>query len=295
MPGADQKPIVASSELKIIPLIQFCQNTKGMPATGKSKEIDDWVASIATDGTPDQILSTFLKEPPKDPEMIQVPDPGAAIRKFEEFWAVANLARWDFRLNQLLALYVQKYSELLKIDDPSSKGYLDRAAATGKDFAKVYEDTTKHLATAKPGSKEFPGFGPDDWRRNFDADYDKLMRFTVVVPGRDQRERARTGSKARWSRTGRTSRPRTSRTPTSSCHDPQNPAKKVVEPLGGRDLADARRRDVVRRPRRVRGRREPEGRRRRGVAQVDAGRPEGDPRGLLEEAGRREGEGDRER
>ncbi len=35
VPGADQKPIVASSELKIIPLIQFCQNTKGMPATGE--------------------------------------------------------------------------------------------------------------------------------------------------------------------------------------------------------------------------------------------------------------------
>ena len=183
VPGADQKPIVASSELKIIPLIQFCQNTKGMPATGKSKEIDDWVASIATDGTPDQILATFVKEPPKDPEMIQVPDPGAAIRKFEEFWAVANLARWDFRLNQMLALYVQKYSELLKIEDPSSKGYLDRTAATGKEFQKVYGDTTKHLATTKPGSKEFPGFGPDEWRRNFDADYDKLMRFTVVVPG----------------------------------------------------------------------------------------------------------------
>jgi hypothetical protein len=83
----------------------------------------------------------------------------------------------------MLALYVQKYSELLKIEDPSSKGYLDRTALTGKDFRKVYEDTTKHLGTAKPWSKEFPGFGPDDWRRNFDADYDKLMRFTVVVPG----------------------------------------------------------------------------------------------------------------
>ncbi|MFN7987838.1 MAG: type VI secretion protein IcmF/TssM N-terminal domain-containing protein [Thermoanaerobaculia bacterium] len=183
VPGADQKPIVASTELKIIPLVQFCQNTKGMPATARSKEIDDWVASIATDGTPDQILATFVKEPPKDPELIQVPDPGAAIRKFEEFWTVANLARWDFRLNQMLALYVQKYTELLKIEDPSSKGYLDRAAATGKEFKKVYDDATKHLATTKPGSKEFPGFGPDDWRRNFDADYDKLMRYTVVVPG----------------------------------------------------------------------------------------------------------------
>jgi hypothetical protein len=183
VPGADQKPLVAPAELKIIPLVQFCQNTKGMPATALSKEIDDWVESIATDGTPDLIVAAFLKEAPKDPETIQVPDPGAPIRKFEEFWTVANLARWDFRLNQMLALYVQKYSELLKIEDPSSRGYLDRTAATGREFAKVYDDTSKHLATTKPGSQEFPGFGPDDWRRNFDADYDQLMRFTVVVPG----------------------------------------------------------------------------------------------------------------
>jgi hypothetical protein len=183
VPGPDGKPLVKATELKIIPLIQFCQNTKGMPATKASKEIDDWVASLATDGTPDQIVTAFLTETPKDPETIQVPDPGTAIRKFEEFWAVANLARWDYRLNQMLALYVQKYSELLKIEDPSSKGYLDRTALTGKEFRTVYDNTTKHLATARPGSKEFPGFGPDDWRRNFDVDYDKLMRFTVVVPG----------------------------------------------------------------------------------------------------------------
>jgi hypothetical protein len=179
----EQKPLVAASELKVVPLIAFLANTKGMAPGAKSKEIDDWVAAVGTSGNPDLILAALPEDPPKDPELVRVPDPGAPIRKFEEFWTVANLARWDFRLNQLLALYVQKYSELLKIEDPSSKGYLDRTAATGKEFGKVYGDTTKHLGTAKPGSKEFPGFGPDDWRKNFDADYDQLMRFTTVVPG----------------------------------------------------------------------------------------------------------------
>ena len=30
--------------------------------------------------------------------MTRVPDPGAALKKFEEYWTVANLARWDFNL-----------------------------------------------------------------------------------------------------------------------------------------------------------------------------------------------------
>ena len=181
--GAEQKPLVAPAELKVIPLLSFLANTKGMAATPSSKEIDEWVASIGSSGTPDQILAALPAEPPKDPELIRVPDPGAALRKFEEFWTVANLARWDFRLNQLLAQYVQSYSELLKVEDPSSRGYLDRVAATGKGFRTAWEGATKHLGTARPGTKEFPGMGPDDWKRSFDADYGQLLRFTTVVPG----------------------------------------------------------------------------------------------------------------
>ncbi len=174
--------------------------------------------------------------------MIQVPDPGAAIRKFEEFWTVANLARWDFRLNQMLALYVQKYSELLKIEDPSSKGYLDRTAATGKEFQKVYGDTTKHLATTKPGSKEFPGFGPDEWRRNFDADYDKLMRFTVVVPGVIN-ENARNRIKGQMESDWKNLEAQILAYAYLVVPDPQNPSKKSWSPDGGGRLADARRGD----------------------------------------------------
>ncbi|MHB1045257.1 MAG: type VI secretion protein IcmF/TssM N-terminal domain-containing protein [Thermoanaerobaculia bacterium] len=181
--GAEQKPLVAASELKLIPLLAFLQNTKGSAGTAASKEIDEWVVSIGSSGTPDEILAALPSDPPKDPELIRVPDPAGALKKFEEYWSVANLARWDFRLNQLLAQYVQRYSELLKIEDPSSRGYLDRVAATGKEFRKVYDDATKHLGTARPGTKEFPGTGPDEWKRNFDADYTQLMRFTTVVPG----------------------------------------------------------------------------------------------------------------
>ena len=179
----EQKPLVAASELKVVPLIALLANTKGVAAGAQSSAIDEWVASVGSSGNPDLILSALPAEPPKDPDLIRVPDPGAGLKKFEEYWTVANLARWDFRLNQLLALYVQKYSELLKIEDPSSKGYLERTAATGKEFRKAWEDTTKHLGTVKPGTKDFPGASLADWKRNFDADYGQLMRYTTVVPG----------------------------------------------------------------------------------------------------------------
>ncbi|MBK9967471.1 MAG: hypothetical protein IPP07_22385 [Holophagales bacterium] len=180
--GTDQKPLVDPKEQKVMPLVLFLGNTKGLALTPQSKEIDDWVATVGPEGNPDKVLAGLPSSLPKDPSILKVPDPTAAIRKFEEFWTVANLARWDFRLNLLLGAYVQKYTELLKIEDPVSKSYLDRTAATGRDFQKIYDDTSKHLATPKAGSKEFPGFGPADWRRNFLADWDKLKRFEPAVP-----------------------------------------------------------------------------------------------------------------
>lgn len=225
----DQKPLVPASELKVVPLIAFLANTKGVSAGPQSPAIDEWVASVGTSGNPDLILSALPDEPPKDPDLLRVPDPGAALKKFEEFWTVANLARWDFRLNQLLALYVQKYSELLKVEDPSSKGYLDRAAATGKEFRKVYDDATKHLGTLKPGTKDFPGASLADWKRNFDADYDKLTRFTVVVPGVIN-ENARNRIKGQMDADARTLESMNQAYAYLVVADSQNPAKKAWSP-----------------------------------------------------------------
>ena len=226
---SEQKPLVEASELKVVPLIAFLANTKGMAPGPKSGEIDEWVATVGTSGNPDLILGALPTEPPKDPELVRVPDPGAALKKFEEYWTVANLARWDFRLNQLLALYVQKYSELLKIEDPSSLGYLGRAAATGKEFRKTWEDTTKHLGTLKPGTKDFPGATLADWKRNFDADYTLLMRFTTVVPG-VVNENARNRIKGQMESDWKNLEVQILAYAYLVVPDPQNPAKKAWSP-----------------------------------------------------------------
>lgn len=177
------KPAATPKDLKVTPFIAFAKTTKGLPAGERSKEVDDWVGSLPSDAAPDQILGAVLaRGMPAEGDWWGIPDLARPVKKFEEYWTVENLARWDFRLWSFLQKYSQYYAELLKIEDPRSKEYLGRVALAGKDFKKAYEETSKHLATVRPGSKEFPGFTIDDWQKNLEVDYQKLMVYDAAAP-----------------------------------------------------------------------------------------------------------------
>ncbi len=182
-PFPGDKPIVKPDELKLgaatVPLILA---TKGVPYTARSAEVDEWAAQVQSDGTPDLILASVVKDR-ADAEKLKLPGPDRAVRKFEDYWTVSNLLRWDFKLNLLLGLYAGKYRELIAVaDDPTSTSLLARAAGTGKEFKKIYDDTTKHLATPRVASVDFPGLTPDAWERWFRVDYDKILPYKPVMP-----------------------------------------------------------------------------------------------------------------
>ncbi|MDL1948836.1 hypothetical protein FBQ97_03370 [Acidobacteria bacterium ACD] len=177
------KPATVPKELKVSPFIVFARDTKGLPASPKSKEVDDWVKALGDDPAPDQILLQVLPgSMPANGEWWEVPDLGKPVKKFEEYWTVENLARWDFRLWTLLQRYAQAYSATLQIEDPTSVSYLSRVSTAGKDFKAAWEETTKHLGTLRPGSKEFPGFTVEDWQAKLDEDYQKLILYEAAAP-----------------------------------------------------------------------------------------------------------------
>ena len=175
--------IVKPADLRVLPLVDFARKTKGLVGTDRAAEVDTWVAGLSpSDPGPDQILAGASRRMPET-VAISIPDPARPIAKFEEYWTVANLARWDFRLQRGLAEYVRLYGELGRVAVTEPQQYLSQYATVGRQFRQNYEETSRHLATPRPGEKGFPGATPALWKKYFTESYSKLLTRQPVAPG----------------------------------------------------------------------------------------------------------------
>jgi len=151
-------PIARVEDLRVLPLVDFLRRTRGMRATSKSQEIDDWLKGPdpgPSDARPDEILAAAMHG--AEAVSIAVPDPDRTIQAFERFWTVENLARWDFTLQDGLARYAALYAQMTTLPKAAPPEYLAHFADVGAKFQANYEATTKHMATPRPGEKGFPG------------------------------------------------------------------------------------------------------------------------------------------
>ncbi len=182
--------LVKTKELQLKPVIAFLQNTKGVKATTRSEEIDGWTERMQlSDQTPEVLLQAVLPDkaqgiaPPPETVSTKVPSLDKPVKKFEEFWTIANLAKWDYKLYDLLQKYVAAYQGTIGTDDPVSQTLLARSATAGSELEAIGKLVDAHLATARPGATGFPGAWFEDWRKNFNTDYDALIKYTSVAPG----------------------------------------------------------------------------------------------------------------
>ncbi|HYB54323.1 MAG TPA: type VI secretion protein IcmF/TssM N-terminal domain-containing protein, partial [Thermoanaerobaculia bacterium] len=170
---------VAPEELRVQPLVEFARRTKGTKATDRAAEIDEWVPRVPA-GEADHVLegSRLVSESLG----IAVPDPAPGLAKYEEYWTVGNLARWDKKLQDGLNAYMQLYGQLAALPKTAYPDYVQSVAAASKKFKDNYDALTKHMATPRPGAKgAFPGADPAAWKQNLDADYTGLMRWEPVA------------------------------------------------------------------------------------------------------------------
>jgi hypothetical protein len=164
-------------DLRILPLVTFCQKTKGIAGSDQAAEIDDWVARITpADPRPDIFVTQLARGRIPADLRLGVPDPSRPIDTFERFWSVANLARWDWKLMKGLEEWVRLYTALSGIVDPQETSYLKRTADTAKQFKANFEALSKHLETPRPGEKGFPGANVEQWRRYLTESYTELLR-----------------------------------------------------------------------------------------------------------------------
>lgn len=182
-PSADAPPLAKAEDVKVLSLVDFCRKTKGMKAGPKSAEIDAWIAGLsASDPGPDRNLEGALR--PGLPLEIAVPDPDRPLTKFEEFWTVANLARWDFTLMDGLKKYADLYAQMTQVPRAEPAKYLGDVADFGKRFRDNYDATTRHMASPRPGETGFPGASLDQWKEYLRKDYAELLKWKPVAPGR---------------------------------------------------------------------------------------------------------------
>ncbi len=182
-PPPDQPPVVKAQDIRLLALVDLCRSTKGMKAGPKSAEIDAWVAKLSpSEPGPDRNLEGALR--PGTPIEITVPDPDRPLTKFEEFWTVANLARWDFTLMDGLKKYADLYAQMTQVPRAEPAKYLGDVAGVGKRFRDNYEATTKHMATPRPGETGFPGAKLDQWKEYLRKDYQDLLKWKMTAPGR---------------------------------------------------------------------------------------------------------------
>jgi hypothetical protein len=177
--------IVRFEDLRVLPLIGLSRGTRGMHATPRSQEIDDWLKSpdpSPTDARPDEILTEALHG--AEAVAIPVPDPDRPITTFERFWTVENLARWDFTLQDGLARYVDLYGQMTSLPKSAPPQYLAQFVDVGSKFQANYDATTKHMASPRPGEKGFPGATLDQWKTALRQDYQTLLKWKPVAPGR---------------------------------------------------------------------------------------------------------------
>lgn len=178
-------PIVRTEDLRVLPLIDFARRTRGMKATPRSQEIDDWLKGNdpgTSDPRPDEILAAAMRG--AESISIPVPDPDRPVAAFERFWTVENLARWDFILQDGLARYVDLYGQMTNVPKGAPPQYLAQLVDVGKKFQANYDATTKHMASPRPGEKGFPGATLDQWKTAMRQDYQTLLKWKPVAPGR---------------------------------------------------------------------------------------------------------------
>jgi hypothetical protein len=170
---------VAPQELRVQPLVEFARRTKGAKATDRGAEIDEWVPRVAA-GDADRVLEGARVT--NESLGIAVPDPAPGLSKYEEYWTVGNLARWDKKLQDGLNAYMLLYGQMASAGKTAYPDYLVPVAAAGKKFKDNYDGLTRHMATPRPGSKgAFPGAEPSAWKQNLDADYGGLLRWAPVA------------------------------------------------------------------------------------------------------------------
>ncbi|HTO88040.1 MAG TPA: type VI secretion protein IcmF/TssM N-terminal domain-containing protein [Thermoanaerobaculia bacterium] len=176
-----ETPIVRAEELRALPLVDFVRKTKGMKGSEKSAEIDEWVSKLpAADPAPDHVLEGSRLH---SPLAIAVPDPAGALAKYEEFWSVGNLARWDAKLQDGLARYVALYQQMTSVPKTAPPAYLGQVADPGKKFKENFERLTRHMGTPRPGEKGFPGATLDQWKKYLNEDYAALIKWNPIAPG----------------------------------------------------------------------------------------------------------------
>lgn len=177
-----ETPIVRSEDLRVLPLSDFARKTKGIRGTDRAAQIDEWVGKLpAADPAPDHVLEGARRR--GEPLAILVPDPARALAKYEEFWKVDNLARWDAKLQAGLALYMQLYQQMTSVPRAAPPEYLAQVASAGKKFKENYERLTRHMGTPRPGEKGFPGSTLDQWKKYLNEDYAALLKWNPIAPG----------------------------------------------------------------------------------------------------------------
>jgi len=180
---------IKAKDLKVLPFLTFARKAKGVKGGDRTQEIDDWVAKLDPTGTEPDKFMTQLAPPKPDDWKFEVPDPAKGVAKFEEFWTVANLARWDYRLQKGLEEWVRLYNELIGIQDPDSKNYLKRYVASSKALEASWKATSAHMASTRPGASGFPGVNFEEWTKNLGESYDKLIKWKPVAPSVINEER----------------------------------------------------------------------------------------------------------
>ncbi len=174
--------IVRAQELRVLPLMDFARKTKGWKGSDRAAEIDEWIGKLPpADPAPDDVLEGARRE--GEALAITIPDPSRALAKYEEFWSVGNLARWDAKLQDGLNRYMELYGQMSSVPRAAAPDYLGGVAATGGKFKENYERTTKHMGTPRPGEKGFPGATLEQWKKHVNDDYTLLLRWNPVAPG----------------------------------------------------------------------------------------------------------------
>ncbi len=178
---ADGTDAFRVDDLRLLGLVNFAQKTKGMVGSELAAEIDEWTAQVtAADPRPDLFVTQLARGHAAGDLKLGVPDPSRPIDTFERYWTVANLARWDWKLMKGLEEWVRLYTALTGIVDPQQESYLKRVADTSRQFKANYDALAKHLESARPGERGFPGATLDQWQRYLSESYAQLL--TVGPP-----------------------------------------------------------------------------------------------------------------
>lgn len=196
------KPVATPADLKTGELVPFLKGTKGLKgSTELASQADEWAEKVVADQANLVLASSVASGMPDRKEWWPVPDPKRPVEKFEAYWTVENLARWDYVLLQILKRYARSYVELLAASpEEASERYLDLAATKGKEFRQAYEEAGRQLALPKTTKSGRPGVRFEEWERNLREDYDQILKFKTAtnMVSEERRERILGQLKGGW-------------------------------------------------------------------------------------------------